>query len=249
MPRTADTEDHSNRRLCSSTAAQRQGKASISFIQVCRNYLRSYGASWTGLADQEFLKYLYKSGTAFYVFAGCSVIDLVASIRITEGNQDDTKTSYVPLLVSIKSHHYFSPGDAKAECIRMEAKASASGIETALCLLVLFGSTATSNDNELKLKIDDVSKLLNDKMLTRVLRILLNDEFHLSKAFLQLTSASQEMNEIFASHSFIRAHTAAKKNLQPGVALRQLSRKDEAPVQMLKELTRQLDHHQCDDKR
>ena len=82
-------------------------------IQVCRNYIRSYNHSWASLRKHGFLESLYKSGVGFDVFAGCSVIDLVLfPLRLG-------KDKYLPFLVSVKPHVYFSPKAAKKECDRM----------------------------------------------------------------------------------------------------------------------------------
>ncbi|CAJ1951958.1 unnamed protein product [Cylindrotheca closterium] len=69
-------------------ACEVEVEASISFIQVCRNYLRACEADWEGFCSQDFLSYMYASGTAFYVFPGCPIIDLVIPIKLSgQGKQ------------------------------------------------------------------------------------------------------------------------------------------------------------------
>lgn len=71
-------------------------KVLAGFIQVCRNYLRSYGKSWKSL-DNDFLKHVYESGTAFYVYPGRPLIDLVIPLRITTNTESTYE--FVPMLV------------------------------------------------------------------------------------------------------------------------------------------------------
>lgn len=68
----------------------------INFIQVCRNYFRAH--SWK---TQDGLELMYKSAIASYVFPDCKAFDIVAPIRIVRGG----KTSYHPLLVSVKRYN------------------------------------------------------------------------------------------------------------------------------------------------
>jgi len=111
-------------------------------IQVCRNYLRLNDFSWTSLGEKDFLKNLYKSGVGFYVFPGCSTIDLVFPLWLAEKDQ------YLPMLVSVKSHVYFGPSAAKKECEAMAKRAEEAKSEHnqgVLCILAIFGSETKSN--------------------------------------------------------------------------------------------------------
>ena len=89
----AATSDHGN--AC---------KVSIGFIQVCRNSLHSFRVSSKSLAKQNFLEHVYGSGTAFYSYQGCPLIDLVIPLHA----KTDQKVVFVPMLVSIKWHSLFS---------------------------------------------------------------------------------------------------------------------------------------------
>jgi len=233
----------------SSSRLKQHLNATVSFVQVCRNYLRSYGPSWKAFKDQVFLEHLYKSGTAFYAFSGCSIIDLVAPIRIETGGSADG-FQYVPLLVSIKSRYKFSRSEVESECKRMEEKASRDGCTNGLCLLVVFGSPMTVKaDDPRRLKRDVVSQVFGKgKVACKVLRIPVKDVFGLSHAFTRLTSMGEEPAEIFASHAFVRAHAHSNNEdqLDPDTALRSLDRsavelaKGLKAVDMLKTLSHQL---------
>jgi len=74
------------------------GKVEFGAIQVCRNYLRAYGDSWSSLGSNGFLKHLYKSGVGFYVFEGCKTIDMVFPLRRTKSDS----VTFLPMFVSVK---------------------------------------------------------------------------------------------------------------------------------------------------
>ncbi|KAG7343586.1 hypothetical protein IV203_021531 [Nitzschia inconspicua] len=84
----------------------------LSCIQFCCNYLRSYETDWSSLGDQQFLRQLYTSGTGFFTFAGCPTIDAVLPLRIRKG----TSEKYIPCLLSIKSQNYFPHEMAQKLC-------------------------------------------------------------------------------------------------------------------------------------
>jgi len=94
----------------------------------------------------------------------------------------------------------------------------------ALCLLVVFGSTAISNDNDLTLDRSAISELAKKKIVGRVLRIPAQDAFGgLCDTFRTLTSEiTFGSSEVFASHTFVRAYCKDKntEELHSGAALR-----------------------------
>lgn len=179
---------------------------SFGAIQVCRNYVRSYNTSWASIMRQGFLANMYKSGVGYYAFAGCEIIDLVFSLRLGSDK-------YLPLLMSVKSHVYFAPGNAEKECQRMAdkvAEATKGVAESqqfgALCILVVFGSGSDSNDGELKLDKSCTAQLKSGNVVSKVLRISMEDKFGFSEAFRELTTAETEESELLASHSVISSH-------------------------------------------
>ncbi|CAJ1928170.1 unnamed protein product [Cylindrotheca closterium] len=189
-------------------------EASISCIQVCQNYLRSCEADWEGFCSQDFLSYMYASGTAFYVFPGCPIIDLVIPIKLSGQGKD----YFAPMVISIKSRAYYSPEDARWECQRMterfkrveegDDKEAFEFFPGALCLLVVFGSTAVSNDDDLTLDRSAISELSKKNIVSRVLHIPEEDAFGgFCDTFRTLTSEiAFGSSEVFASHSFVRAY-------------------------------------------
>ena len=189
--------------------AAKIGTITFSCIQVCRNYIRSYEDSWETLGKQGFLQNLYTSGVGFYVFEGCSVIDMVFALRVQENDQNDQPTYYyLPLFVSVKSRKKVDPSYAKTECLKMEEKAKTAKCKVgALCLLVAIGAAAKSNDGEYTLQSTScVHDLLEKKIVARVLRIPVEDSFGITAALQDMTSPATERSEVFASHNFIGGH-------------------------------------------
>ncbi|CAJ1958383.1 unnamed protein product [Cylindrotheca closterium] len=195
----------------------------FSAIQVCCNYARAYDDLSSLLQNEVFLDNMYKTGVGLYVFAGCSVIDVVFALQIsvaapTKGDVTTTRSSsskkyqYVPMFVSIKLQSSFCPKSSSIECDKMKAKFKAveGGSELgALCLLVVFGSSVKSKDGDYTLKPDCVKNLEEGMAVSKVLRIPTNDIFELTEAFWELTGVHDEMSEVLASHSFLGAHQEA----------------------------------------
>ena len=151
-----------------------------------------------------FWKKIYKTAVGFYIFAGCSIIDLVFALRVG----DTAPFRYIPMLVSMKSHVYCGPQSAKMECKSMTQKfeVTAGGAKLgALCLLVVFGSPSSPNDGGYTLEPSCVDSLTKGTIVSKVLRVPTYDEFGLSEAFQDLT-VQDEMSEVLASHSFVGAH-------------------------------------------
>jgi len=94
-------------------------EASVGFIQVCRNPLRSYNRSWNLLNDGKFLKYIYESGIGFFHCNNGNTFDMVVPIRI----KSDDGICYIPMLMSTKSfaesnkksHQILENSDRKTE--------------------------------------------------------------------------------------------------------------------------------------
>ena len=190
--------------------------ASLSFIQVCRNYVRSYEATWESLANQDFLRYLYKSAVAFYLFPGCSVIDVVGSIRLGQHDEEDQADVYVPLLVSIKARTYLSEAAATELVRSMVERAEGANLGGALCLVLVFGSHSRQSEGDTTLPVNVGEDLWAKKIVSCVVRVPMDDDFGLSSVFADVCSAS-ELSELLASHPFIRAH--ANDDDEDGVSL------------------------------
>ncbi|KAG7339412.1 hypothetical protein IV203_025411 [Nitzschia inconspicua] len=188
----------------------------LSCIQFCRNYLRSYETDWSSLGDQQFLRQLYASGTGFFTYAGCPTIDAVFPLHIRE----DESEKYIPCLLSIKARKYFSPESANKLCNEMMSKAKMSMLQ-ALCVVVVFGSGVQPKKKEPTFNSDTYSLLEDGTTVAVVLRIPVGDIFGISRKYQQLTTTSDLM-EVYGSHSFIRAHTGNPESvaLDPEAALR-----------------------------
>ena len=190
---------------------------SVGFIQVCRNSLRSYEASWATLGDQSFLKRIFESGVAFYVAEGCDLIDMVVPLRINrehaEGDCCLTRPEYefVPMLVSIKCQWSFSQSMAEEVCHAMTTRADTSGLNKALCLLIVFGSnpdyTQFTGDIALVHAAGPVSQLVKTRgIVSKAVRVPGKDVFGLTDAFRDMTPDSQVNSELYSAHSFLMAH-------------------------------------------
>ena len=187
-------------------------KVSVGFVQVCRNSLRSYCDSWEALADTDFLKFVYESGTAFYVCPGCPVIDLVIPLRIETSAEPD----FIPMLVSIKCHTSFSTKSAVDVCNKMKERAETDKLTKAFCLLVVFGwesmpksrksETFCKNDFDDLIDITGVSDSLSSGVVTKAIFVPQDDDFGLSNAFKSITPNAQVFGELLVSHPYIKAH-------------------------------------------
>jgi len=155
---------------------------SVSFIQVCRNYLRLY-QFYENVTNERLLKSLYESGTAFFAFPNCPDYDILASIRYSNKGRD----RFAPLLISVKARDVFNPGDAEKNCSNMEEKLKRTGCHRALALVLVIGSSVPSNDNLRKLATNDIVKLFDQKkfnknmVMAKVLRVGIEDAFGISK--------------------------------------------------------------------
>jgi len=87
--------------------------ASVSCVQVCRNYLRH------SLKDiMPLLPHWYRSGRAMYTYNNCKSFDLIVPVRYrrpeAEPSQDNEEQyDYCPLLVSIKNRLETTPKQQK----------------------------------------------------------------------------------------------------------------------------------------
>ncbi|CAJ1951736.1 unnamed protein product [Cylindrotheca closterium] len=183
---------------------------------------------------------MYASGTAFYVFPGCPIIDLGIPIKLS----GQGKHYFAPMVISIKSRAYYSPADARWECQRMTErfkrieesndKEVFEFFSGALCLLVVFGSTAVSDDNNLTLGHSAIRELAKKKVVSRVLLVPAKDAFGgFCDTFCTLTSKiTFGPSEVFASHTFVRAYCMDDnmEELNSRAALRSLPGTEESEL-------------------
>jgi hypothetical protein len=207
--------------------ADNECNVSVGFIQVCRNSLRSYGRSWKSLSDQSFLKHVYESGSAFYVYPGCPLIDMVIPLSVETGG----KFEFVPMLVSIKCRLLFSKGKVSLACEEMKKRAKANKLTRALCLLIIFGSepkTTTGSSLEAEtptIETPTISKQLTMGIVTKAIFVPNDDIFGLSRAFNDMATTAQVHAELFSSHPFLMAHGAESEELDASKAMRSTSSK------------------------
>ena len=198
-------------------------KVSVGFIQVCRNHLRSYNKSWKGLNNETFLKHIYESGIAFYVFDGCEMIDMVVPMRIKSDEGKFDGFSYAPMMVSIRSRIGYTQNEAEEECEKMKVRAREAGMTRALCLLMAFGSESDAvpftDAIEIK-KHEAVSDLVMNGIVAKAIRFPNDDEFGLDAAFNAMVSNTQVEAEIFGSHNFLKGYGPNNDELVAEKALR-----------------------------
>ncbi|KAG7345905.1 hypothetical protein IV203_004972 [Nitzschia inconspicua] len=193
-----------------------RASVTLSCVQFCRNYLRSYEADWSSLKDQHFLRHLYASGTGFFTFAGCPLINAVVPLRIRKGESE----KYIPCLLSIKSHKNFASGEPQELCDLMKVQAKDANLQ-ALCVVVVLGSSPSVQWNdEPTLDSDTYSCLENGETVAAVVRVPADDIFGMSKMYQQLASDA-DLRDVYTSHPFIRGHTGTNSPaLDPKIALR-----------------------------
>jgi Bacterial TniB protein len=157
----------------------------VSFVQFRRLYSR---LPLVKMLTQVFLKHLYLSGTACYLYEGHVAFDLVASMKSKEGSGD----LYKPLFISVKARSKFDATDIKKAFTGMET--AAKGIDDgAVFMLVLAG-------REIPRKI----KLPADTEFQKLVVVPLNDPFGVSNLVLK-TTEQNELSEIYSSHDFLQA--------------------------------------------
>jgi len=174
--------------------------ASVSCVQVCRNYLRP-----TIEEIMHLLPHWYRSGRATYAYDACRAYDMIVPVRYRKQGAQHVHSSevqydYCPLLVSVKNHLKVARGAEATYKKAMKDVLGNAEIETGLCMLVLVGLTedeitARESDN----RMDFVFEENCVKCVTVVIKS--DDPFGISQ-FLELTSmGGGERSEIYVSHS------------------------------------------------
>ena len=194
-------------------------KASVGFIQVCRNPLRSYTGSWKSLGDNDFLHSIYKSGIGFFVCNNCPTIDMVVPIRVEsneEGNIDGFH--YVPMLISIKAELDYGDSETNKDWPKVDKRLDEAGITRAFYLLISFGSKEGSKPFKTNEAIQANSKF-TEKLMKGIVktsvRVPHDDSFGLSAAFAAILPTAQLEADLFASHAFLKAHGEGKEKDSP----------------------------------
>jgi hypothetical protein len=190
-------------------SAPKSSTSTISFIQVCRNYLRF--PVGTLIQDQSFLQYLYMSRCALYTYPKCPGVDILASIRIESKGKKD---QYRPLLISVKTENVFGPKDQNDEIDIMKTLLKTNGVG-GVCLLVML-------DRGGKGKVTpeiDLTPILTGTV-SMAIDIPREDFYGLTRAVREMTTAKAETAEIFASHFVLpycpEATTTKQKNTPEG---------------------------------
>ena len=165
----------------------------LNFIQVVRNHFRSH--SWF---FQNYLKFMYDTAVACFVFGGCPAMDLVFAIR------DATTKKYHPAFVSIKCWDTIGHADMENTVDTMKAYLEDyrdDSATKALCILLVIGSqhVGTPPQGEGKFPMDDafVTVVVPEK-----------DKFGVTDAIIKRVSSSVKA-EVLESQAF--AHVEDKR--------------------------------------
>ena len=195
--------------------------ASISFIQVARNDLRS--RSWF---DVEVLQDMYNSGMAYYCYSNCPGVDIVAPV-VARGKTSD-EASYHPLLVSVKNWKSVGRSNIRdfvnsTKNSIERARASMQGPKpSAIVLIALLGvdpeseSYLVPNSNSTD-PLHEILSMLDepfpdsfgegqDEDVYRLVCIPSDDEFGISEA-VELVTNRDETSELYASHFFLASES------------------------------------------
>jgi hypothetical protein len=206
----------------------------VSFIQVCRNYVR--GNSWNCQAS---LEYMFHSAVASYTYPDCPAIDMVGSIQV-QSNKD---VSYRPLLISVKARSKLVMStvndglqsmkdfliDVRLDRRNKEGEQKSEEIP-ALCLLLWIDYETPNLALLLRKEYmwfkdcleNDLGKFPTEDTY-RLVMVPSDDSFGISNA-LRKTTAAREIAEIYTSHSFLYTTPAsfdANDALRKTVAFRE----------------------------
>jgi hypothetical protein len=200
-------------------AAASTPKSTISFIQVCRSYIRFPVKDL--IQDQSFLEYLYMSRCAHYVYPGCKAIDILASIRIEGAGKEQ---QYRPLLISVKTQDEFGPKDQAANIIAMKdlLDAGVGGV----CLVVMLDRKVKGKTEQPE---NDLSQI-DTQPYSMAIDIPEDDFYGLTRTIREMTTAKAETAEIFASHFVLPYCPEETITTESSQGLRSKSRPKKDPV-------------------
>ena len=166
--------------------------ASISFIQICRNYLRLSGEQ---IGNNDFLKSMYQAGCAFYAYGNCPAYDIFGSISLGSGEL------YCPLLVSVKTRAAYTKGQATSACDAMTKVLNDGKVKRGLCILLLLGLDKGETDfGTNKLKVDDFFGDNSSGIVSKVIVVPDSDPFGITDLVTRTVVGGTEESEIYASH-------------------------------------------------
>ena len=171
-----------------SSSVDSTGKASVNFIQVCRNYLRY---SLKELQESGLLEHWYRSARASYAYASCPAYDLVIPVRYKHNNYDH----YCPMLVSVKNRLSYTSGQRTSAVEAMEKVFKDAGIKTGLCILILIGLEDPSQNT-----LPDMN-FSHNAISTLIIEVPANDRFGATKLAASSTRGGGETSEVLVSHS------------------------------------------------
>jgi len=160
--------------------------ASVSCVQVCRNYLRHSLQQMLPL-----LPHWYRSGRAIYTYSNCRGFDLIVPLCYrrpgAELNKDDEgQYDYCPLFVSVKNCLSLSPKEESDLRMAMVARLKSEGIQTGLCMLFLEGLRKVRGKTP-QFNKDDIFRFSGDGICSFTVVVDSDDPFGISN-FLETVS-------------------------------------------------------------
>lgn len=169
----------------------------VSFIQFRRLYFR---LSFKEMLTQDFLMDLYTSGTACYLYEGCPVFDMVASVKSGQ--------EYKPLLISVKARQKFSQASVDATYVLLK-----KAYKNAFHMLVLIG-----REEDVSYDYTDEGHEAEPTQAVTTNELLLvsvpsNDPFGVTDLVLKITS-QKEKAEVYASHDYVKSVKVSRSCLR-----------------------------------
>ena len=147
------------------------------------------------LADTEYLRHLYQSGCAFYMYGSCPAIDIAASVRVNG--------TYYPLVVSVNTRRTVTKGEATTACNAMKVAFDLAEIKYGFCILLLIGLDDPKTDYGVNLLQGSDLTSANNCIISKVIAVPTEDEFGISSFVTNTTVGGNGISEVYASHCFL----------------------------------------------
>ncbi len=182
---------------------QKYRDAHTSFMQVTQNYLHF---SLPDFYNQDFLRGLFESGTAFFVHPGFPDIDLVASVRLTTFENGVT---YVPLFVSLATN-----GDKASvfdEMMSNEDLLNSTYVAMRLELLFDRSDRRYTQKSDM-LTMGDICCILDGKNVFKTVIVPRGDPFGVTDILADIVWCGSEKSEIYTSHFELYSHRFEEVN-------------------------------------